>query len=635
MLNAPQDGVHKPQPFQHIPPELTARDHWVVWRWEPDEGKKARKPPYSVHAPDGPRHASCEKPEDWGSFAKAVALVDVGKADGIGYALQEDDGIVFVDLDAELPETERMSIILALDSYSEVSPSGTGHHVLLKADLNGNGKHPAGLGVFESRRFAYLTGELVTGMTTTIEERQVELERVLGEHLPKKKPKLALASVAPQPVDVDDEELLRRMLDSPSGEKIRRLWDGDLSEYGNDASVADMALVTHLAWWTNRDPGRIDRMFRASRLYRAKWERADYRELTISKAVEQTQDGYTAPKRKAKSATTQKGRVNLALQMRGTAPVAVAPEPQEETFRLDVLTAKATCALPGADEDDQLLGPLAIRGQRLVVGGHTGEGKTTFTLLMLRAIVEQTPFLEWTGAGGKALVIDAEQGLRSIQRRLHEAGLDESENVDYIRVPDGLALNSDKGHIAEVERVLEDGQYSAVCLDPLYKLHTGESNAEREAVDLMKRLDAWRAELGFLLVLPVHCRKPLPGTKFSIHDLFGSSAYVRGAEVVLGLQRVGDGYGRLHFLKDRDGDLPIHTTWGLLFDREQGFRRDPNSGRKPTALEQIRELVTDEPTLSTQQLVEITGLAERTVRKAVKDLKSSEQPELLDDGIGA
>ena len=57
---------------------------------------------------------------------------------------------------------------------------------------------------------------------------------------------------------------------------------------------------------------------------------------------------------------------------------------------------------------------------------------------------------------------------------------------------------------------------------------------------------------------------------------------MRGAEVVLGLQRVRDGYAKLHFLKDRDGDLPIGAAWGLLFDREQGFRRDPNDGKRET-----------------------------------------------------
>jgi hypothetical protein len=135
-----------------------------------------------------------------------------------------------------------------------------------------------------------------------------------------------------------------------------------------------------------------------------------------------------------------------------------------------------------------------------------------------------------------------------------------------------------------------------VLCDPLYKLHAGDSNAEREAVDLMRRFDAWREQLRFALLLPVHCRKPVPGLRFSIHDLFGSSAYVRGAEVVLGLQRVRDGYARLHFLKDRDGDLPISTAWGCLFDRENGFRGDPDDGNhEPTTAEQIRELLEATP----------------------------------------
>jgi DeoR/GlpR family transcriptional regulator of sugar metabolism len=58
----------------------------------------------------------------------------------------------------------------------------------------------------------------------------------------------------------------------------------------------------------------------------------------------------------------------------------------------------------------------------------------------------------------------------------------------------------------------------------------------------------------------------------------------------------------------------------LLFDRESGFRRDPNDGRKPTARERVKELLEEDRELSTAQLVEITGFAERTVRKAVHDL---------------
>jgi hypothetical protein len=308
------------------------------------------------------------------------------------------------------------------------------------------------------------------------------------------------------------------------------------------------------------------------------------------------------------------------------------PEKRErsaEPFELSILTARALCALPDPPGADELLGPLVVRGQRLILGGHTGEGKTTAMLQIVRAVVLGEAFLEWQGGGGRALVIDAEQGLKTIKRRLREAGLDDSDQVDYVRVPDGLELDSDERHVAEVERLLAVGGYSLVAADPLYKLHAGDSNAEREAVDLMRRFDAWREQFCFALLLPVHCRKPVPGLKFSIHDLFGSSAYVRGAEVVLGLQRVRDGYSRLHYLKDRDGDLPIGTTWGLLFDREQGFRRDPDDGKhEPTTSEQVRELLEATPWMTKAALVAATGRKERTVQIALHDLGAvSRRPE--------
>ena len=247
-----------------------------------------------------------------------------------------------------------------------------------------------------------------------------------------------------------------------------------------------------------------------------------------------------------------------------------------EVFRLEVATARELSALPDPPASDELLGPLVVRGQRVVLGGHTGEGKTTMVLAITRAVVGGEEFLDWGGRGGcRALVLDAEQGLKTIKRRLRESGLEDSDAVDYVRVPDGLSLDSDAHHVAEVERVLKAGEYGLVIADPLYKLHAGDSNDERAAVDLMRRFDAWRERYRFAFLLPVHCRKPINGNgvTFSIHELFGSSGYVRGAEVVLGLQRISNGLARLHFLKDRDGDLPIGDKWDLVFDQERGFRR--------------------------------------------------------------
>jgi hypothetical protein len=294
---------------------------------------------------------------------------------------------------------------------------------------------------------------------------------------------------------------------------------------------------------------------------------------------------------------------------------------EKPSRRFEAQTARALCATPDPSTAAELLGPTVVRGYRTIVGAHTGEGKTTLQLAIVAAIVEKLELLEWRGAGGRALVLDLEQGLRSVKRRLREAGLADCDQVDYVRVPDGLALDQSSADFEAVEALLKAGRYDVVAVDPWYKAHAGDSNAEREAVDLMKVLDAWRDRYAFALVMATHCRKPQPGVKFSIHDLFGSSAIVRGAEVVLGLQRVRDGYSRLHWLKDRDGDLPIGESWGLLFDREHGFRRDPEDGaRTPTTADQVRDLLEQTPWMTKEQLVAATGKKPRTVEAALREI---------------
>ncbi|HXW59246.1 MAG TPA: AAA family ATPase [Solirubrobacteraceae bacterium] len=299
----------------------------------------------------------------------------------------------------------------------------------------------------------------------------------------------------------------------------------------------------------------------------------------------------------------------------------------------EVMSAKQLCELPDPEGTDALLGDLVVRRQRTVIGADTGAGKTSIAFAMLAAITRGGQLLGFAGAGGRALVIDAEQGIKTIKRRLREAGLETSDDIDFIRVPDGLALDSDVQQVGAIEERLAAGGYDVVLADPLYKLHRGDSNDERAAVDLMRQLDRWREHFGFALILLVHTRKPPAGAKFTMHEFFGSSAYLRGAEIVLGLQLVRHGYSRLHFFKDRDGDLPIRKAWGLLFDREHGYRRDPDDEhRKPTTAEHVRELLEADPAMTDAQLMAATGRSERTIRNARKAVKEGDGQMALEDG---
>jgi putative DNA primase/helicase len=94
----------------------------------------------------------------------------------------------------------------------------------------------------------------------------------------------------PQPVDLDDAEILLKAFND---DKFRSLFFGDMGAYGDDHSRADQAFCNMLAFWTGKDPERMDRLFRMSKLYRQKWERRDYRDKTIQKAIADTQNVYS------------------------------------------------------------------------------------------------------------------------------------------------------------------------------------------------------------------------------------------------------------------------------------------------------------------------------------------------------
>ena len=270
-----------------------------------------------------------------------------------------------------------------------------------------------------------------------------------------------------------------------------------------------------------------------------------------------------------------------------------ATEGRQVSPRMEVLSARQIMALPDPDTDGYLLGPLIYRGHRIVVGGWTGHGKTTFTMHMVASAVEGTEFLrpKWKGKGGlRALVVDVEQGTRTVKRVLREVGLDRSDNVKYLRVPDGLALDSDADAIAFMEKEFAKGRYDIVLCDPLYKCHRGDPNDSQAATELMRRFDDWRDRYQFALLLPMHCRKPQGGhgaPKLSPHDLFGSSTYQWGAEMLLGVERKSPGMTWVHWWKDREGDAAedgatVGNHWDVHFDRKRGgYQRyvENNQGR--------------------------------------------------------
>src|SRR5918995_2074722 len=281
---------------------LSMRDlrQWLVWRLEERNGELTKVP----YTPRTGQRADSTAPDTWGGYEEAVSAFKDHSYAGIGFVFTPEDVLCGVDLDKCLdPETGEIegwarAVIEEFDSYTEISPSGKGVHVLVRAALPEGRNRKGRFEVYDRGRYFTVTGKHLAGSPQTIESRQEELRtvvrRVFGEESTNGHTKQV---VAPEPLrnDLTDGEVIQKALAASNGARFSRLWNGDTSGYGSHAE-ADLALCGMLAFWTGGDASRIDTLFRQSGLYRKKWQRRDYRNRTIAEALSGKTEFYKAPK---------------------------------------------------------------------------------------------------------------------------------------------------------------------------------------------------------------------------------------------------------------------------------------------------------------------------------------------------
>ena len=132
---------------------------------------------------------------------------------------------------------------------------------------------------------------------TQIPSRQQQIEEVhaniFAERIAKRKAAAAQVHTngngsSPRSLNLSDAELLKRACAAKNGDRFRALYDrGDWKgQRYPSQSEADLVLFASLFFWTAGDAARADSLFRSSHLMRDKWNRGDYRESTIAKAIQ-------------------------------------------------------------------------------------------------------------------------------------------------------------------------------------------------------------------------------------------------------------------------------------------------------------------------------------------------------------
>jgi putative DNA primase/helicase len=141
-----------------IPEELRARPQWVVWK---AVGDKPDKVPYSARA--GHRASSTDL-LTWSTFQEALEAYENGDYAGLGFVFSSADPYTGIDIDRCVDADGEialwaMEIVRYFDSYTELSATGSGLHIIVRGEVPNRRKGE--VEVYSSKRFFTVTGHVV------------------------------------------------------------------------------------------------------------------------------------------------------------------------------------------------------------------------------------------------------------------------------------------------------------------------------------------------------------------------------------------------------------------------------------------------------------------------------------------
>ena len=496
-----------PFKYSEIPEELRESRSFVGWRLIPGENGKDRKVPFAVGSfgqVDG--HADTTDPNTWAMADECDIAYSTGEVDGVGFVFAEDDPYCGIDLDkVRDPETGQIEpwveeLVEKFKTYTELSQSGSGLHLLLKGKLPGRGRRKNSLEVYDKERFFVVTGCRINDFE--IRDCQDELDELLQQTFGVDDVSLETVTIGPT---ISDEELLNKAFSAKNGQHIKELFNGSIYGY-QSPSEADLALANYLSFYSS-DYGQIERLMHSSNLpNKPKWEeRPVLLRLAINKALKDTHNKYQGA-------------------------VSVTPP------TLSFLTAKELCEST-PDEPDWIVEGFISVGVLTEMNGKPKDGKTTISFNMIEKVINGKDFLGKPTKKTRVIYLSEERNT-TLSEALRKAGLEDSEDIKILKYVD-------KGH-ATWEEVIQSVRKEAIAfgagllfVDTLFNWtevdeREGGTNSASTALKSMRPLQLATGD-GLAVVVLRHDRKSGGGIADSAG---GSTQYTGASDIVLHIGRV-------------------------------------------------------------------------------------------------
>ncbi len=289
------------QLYDYIPKELKQLPNWVCWRSVPDSQAHSGIKKEPINPLTG-GFAKSNDASTWTDFDTAVTAAE--RYSGVGFMFGG-SGYFGVDIDDREEELKQFldggeggifdEFINTLQSYTELSQSKRGVHIICKGKLPSGGRNSRlhRLEMYDAGRFFIMTGNCCTQYAEirecTESIKPLHAKYFGGGHEPAPKPRPAAASLSVS-------EILRTAAAARNGAQFTALFNGDMTGYSSH-SEADLAFCNLLAFWCGRDADKMDAVFRQSGLMRDKWDRkqsgSTYGAITLEKAIAGCQEVFS------------------------------------------------------------------------------------------------------------------------------------------------------------------------------------------------------------------------------------------------------------------------------------------------------------------------------------------------------
>jgi len=337
-----------------------------------------------------------------------------------------------------------------LQSYAELSVSGTGIHILALGPKPEGRCKKVSFEMYDHSRFFTFTGRKLGSAPATVEERSEQILAVHAKYLAEAEPEKDTTTSPGEPTtatssSMTDEEVLAQCRKAKNAEKFEALYDRGEGESGT--SENDFALIGLLRFYT-QDGEQIERLMRGSALVRPKWDSKrsgrTWLRYSIEHALQKGGEMYSGP--------------------------ALRPSLDEKPKKKPPVTWRT-----GGDLDatpiTYVVEGMVPAGWLGAIGGRDGRGKTLLGMEIAKCVLTgEKLFGHFAVQQGSAYLMLLDDPENLVSERLDKLGILHHPNLRVATARD-VDMKNKPGMLAYLKQTLPEMNPTWVLIDALYHFY--------------------------------------------------------------------------------------------------------------------------------------------------------------------